>query len=363
MENANQSQKENCYENQCENCKCKVPMILGAIIFSLLMLIFGIFLGKTYFAAKQSLSVVPTPVTVAPTTTEATSGAEMANWKTYKNEKFGFEMKYPNNLILENKGGKDSFGNDKLFNIVLASPDYKTQGNAMAVEAISGYKFSVEFENVACSDFSKGYGDLKITKKKVGIYDAQFANALVDSNRYDFVAINIDNKCLFFGGDSKLSLKQNWFWFDTFDQILSTFKFTENSDKSISTSDWKTYIGETAYSTDGSTKFSIQYPQTWAIKNNILFPLGDVNADIQNYAAPYIFLGRGGHGGSVGEIISKTFPAGTARYAWNTSGFAAFDKNNVSYIFEAYYYGKPSNLTIQEFQQIFDKMLSTFKYL
>ena len=94
------NQPPSCCEKQCAACKCKVPMIIGGVIFSLVMLVLGIYFGKTYFGSSTpSISVVPTPIVSAPTVQlTATSTAAFANWKTYKNEKYGFEFKYPNSL-------------------------------------------------------------------------------------------------------------------------------------------------------------------------------------------------------------------------------------------------------------------------
>lgn len=130
------------------------------------------------------------------------------------------------------------------------------------------------------------------------------------------------------------------------------------------TADWKTYEGITAY----SGKFSIKYPSSWELKRSsekgdILYPLGDINADIMNYKAPYILLGVGGHGGGC-EAKIMSFGNNPAKYCWGEfGGLASFEKDNKSYILEAYYYGNPPNLTNEEYQNIFNQILSTFKFL
>jgi len=73
------------------------PSTVLIVLLFLLILGLGIFLGKTFFSSpKENSGISATPtVVVAPTRAEATSGASLANWKTYRNEKYGFEFKYP----------------------------------------------------------------------------------------------------------------------------------------------------------------------------------------------------------------------------------------------------------------------------
>jgi len=81
-------------------------LILGAVVISSLV---GIFLGRTLLAPKPSTPtvVVPTFVlnqspTALPTAipTQTAAPDQTAGWKTYKNDKLSFSLKYPESLRL-----------------------------------------------------------------------------------------------------------------------------------------------------------------------------------------------------------------------------------------------------------------------
>lgn len=130
------------------------------------------------------------------------------------------------------------------------------------------------------------------------------------------------------------------------------------------TANWKTYTGETMYTTDGSSKFSIKYPPEWWINENELHLQG-----ARAGSEDVIFtLGGGGIGlpGKIDEVI-KEFPAGEARYFWSGKdniifAFATFEIGNNSYIF--YANGTPSHQYKPEYyEKVFNQILTTFKLL
>lgn len=123
------------------------------------------------------------------------------------------------------------------------------------------------------------------------------------------------------------------------------------------TAKWKTYIGETAYTNDGSSTFQIKYPSEWQIEDNMLYPIGK-NPD--KGLETVIILGAGGHGGPKAQG-EKIYPAGKANYFLDKSygkmnGYTTFSIGNYSYIFEI------KNLPIQ-FEDIFEKILQTLTIL
>lgn len=127
------------------------------------------------------------------------------------------------------------------------------------------------------------------------------------------------------------------------------------------TANWKIYLGETGYTTEGSTIFQISYPPEWKIEKNILYPLGQIE---DKGFETRIILGALGHGW-VGKTETKEFPAGTAKYSWvnigqQISAFASFEKDKNTYIIEIV--NLPSAYD-NEYKILFDQILSTFKFI
>lgn len=133
-------------------------------------------------------------------------------------------------------------------------------------------------------------------------------------------------------------------------------EFTACPAGTIDTSNWKTYKGETLYTTDGSTIFTIKYPAKWVLEGSKLYPLGKSSKAV-------FTLGAGGHGTSA-IPIKKSFKAGEASYYWdvaldgNVFAFATFSKENKDYIFEVN--GLPGKYS-DEYEKVFNQMLNTFE--
>lgn len=129
--------------------------------------------------------------------------------------------------------------------------------------------------------------------------------------------------------------------------------------------EWKTYIGETGYTTDGSSKFSIEYPSDWFLENNTLYPIGK-NED--RGIETRLILGALGNG-SINFTDTRHFPAGEAGYYWNKSSYgqsdyvnagASFVKDNNAYIFIL------ENLPTEyepEYEDLFDQILASFRFV
>ena len=70
----------------------------GVIPFSLLLILTLVaFIGIGYWAYKNRRTKINPQQKPIPTSTLST---DMSDWKTYKNEEFGFEIKYPKEFIL-----------------------------------------------------------------------------------------------------------------------------------------------------------------------------------------------------------------------------------------------------------------------
>jgi hypothetical protein len=75
-------------------------LIILLIILGLSLLLLGFVLGNEYFSMNQNKVVTPSSKSVKLPVNEASSGAEMVDWKTYTNEKYGFNVKYPQNIVV-----------------------------------------------------------------------------------------------------------------------------------------------------------------------------------------------------------------------------------------------------------------------
>jgi hypothetical protein len=132
------------------------------------------------------------------------------------------------------------------------------------------------------------------------------------------------------------------------------------------TENWKTYIGESGYTQDGSTIFCIKYPAEWLLEKNTLYPIGK-NPD--KGLETKIVLGAGGRGAPESQEV-KQFPGGKARYYLGGDrpdfhylfGYATFSGKDgkVDYIFEFNNIPQAEN---ESYEKIINQMLATFRYL
>ena len=72
------------------------PLAIVIVIVLAVLLVGGVLAYQYWWAAKEGETI--------PSETEGTKD-ETADWKTYRNEEYGFEIKYPQNFGLETKEG------------------------------------------------------------------------------------------------------------------------------------------------------------------------------------------------------------------------------------------------------------------
>ena len=94
--------------------------LLGKIIF-ICLIVFGLvgyYLGKQSTQIKISGQITPTlaPVSTIFNISDQNQTVDTSNWKTYKNEKYGFKINYPPNVKLIPK--------EALFNIFISNDEY-----------------------------------------------------------------------------------------------------------------------------------------------------------------------------------------------------------------------------------------------
>ena len=198
------------------------PLIVISLIVLMILIAAGSFvLGKFYTENKteepidETLPIAKKPISL-PTTDPTT------NWKTYINNQYNFDFKYPNNLILKERQVLSK--NDSLVDITLSTADFAYQKNDPNPDVEEGYKFNVTLNNKPCEINSAEEIVKNITINNR--FTAQIAGVKNDPlKREELALIDINSRCLAFGGIYKRDLKD--MWYPIFDQILSTFKFIE----------------------------------------------------------------------------------------------------------------------------------------
>ena len=176
-----------------------------------------------------------------------------ANWKTYTNDQYGFSFKYPSDWILNtNANGLVSVSNTTKVDPKLSDLENFADGNNgsigfMIQKSANPNLLStrVWFSEYFKDGFSsKPESDEDITFS--GRSGVRIALADMGVNIITYVPDGTNIIVISHQKADKFTAIYN--------QILSTFKFTDTT--SVNTSDWKTY-------TNDQYGFSVQYPSDW----------------------------------------------------------------------------------------------------
>ncbi len=84
---------------------------LGATVY------FGMLKNNLPIAVQPTPTITPilTPtVSLTPVPTVTTNNIDTSDWKTYRNEQFGYEIKYPNAYIFDEKGNSAEYDSEKV---------------------------------------------------------------------------------------------------------------------------------------------------------------------------------------------------------------------------------------------------------
>ncbi|MCL5411727.1 MAG: hypothetical protein M1150_03235 [Patescibacteria group bacterium] len=236
--------------------------ILAAIVFVSLPFA-AFFIGATYQASIATKSTDSTVVSTPKTSTSSATTSATANWKTYSNSTLGFTLKYPNSWsVADNLNGSVS----------IESADFRQDDkNKLEEQATSGAKIFISTSSVST-----------LPTRSVGQV-IKGSDTVTDKEVLSVKSITVDGKSgiewdfqekgnpAFTGTIAKVLNNAKTYEIeiiyssktskDIFDQILSTFKFTDQS-QTDSTANWKTYK-ITSDSSLGYESYQIKLPSTW----------------------------------------------------------------------------------------------------
>lgn len=189
------------------------PIVIILIIIGVLLAGGGVYFTKhRLFAKKESPPVTPTTTSTTTATSIATSTADISTWKTYRNERYGFEFKYPSD-----------------WELVVAQPSELTITHEIHGQkdnkVLAWGQIYIVINNEPLPAFEKEKGDQMIEIDGVeGIRKNYIIEGIGESvdiknrDRLYYISLNY-RKGLNNIGET--------YYRQTFDQILSTFKFTK----------------------------------------------------------------------------------------------------------------------------------------
>lgn len=174
-------------------------------IATILIIIAILAIGLGYFAFKKADSIPGDDKFIIDNQDQPPSTSETSNWKTYHNEKYRFEFKYPSQwTILSDKDLKDINGN--LRNVIL---NQESSPNRIVVAVYEdGISPENSYRNVHSITNTTSYKIGNITATKLSGYSG------VTGNATDWVIYNLGGKSFIMTAPTSL-----------LNSILPTFKF------------------------------------------------------------------------------------------------------------------------------------------
>jgi hypothetical protein len=259
--------------------KYLVSLISGVIL--ILVILAGVYAYQKYAHKIKESSVIkpaPSPLVTAPSPTPDPT----ANWKTYTNNKYRFEFKYPANLALDPMGGSALLG------IKLENPSMVVTFSLYdMMSGVSLYDWIVEHgPNTAVSYFPNA---LEIHGSKRNDYKTvEWKDYIPEENTEQrSVALSYSNLAYVFNLYKPTDNSSK-----TFDQIIATFKFIN---------EWKTYnsLGNI---------YTFQYPPNWILRETKDTALGGVSVDVSSPNSSNKLTSEDVYSFNVGYVVYKTIP-------------------------------------------------------
>jgi len=229
------------------------PKIDKKNILILFLAILNLFLISHVLLVRSLPSTKIQPIATLPTPSQPADPT--STWQTYKNEKYGFEFKYPAELIYKPYSGNiNDDGGESIQSI-----DFRTKQLELGRETISGIRYLISISDFGCELFDR-------TKTTIDPAISDIENITIDSlpaKLYHFswdgtegevtqIPYNNNNSCIYLSvsyGPNYQSL-----WENQYNQILSTLKFIDPT--SIIPSDW-------VKETDSVLGISFYHPANW----------------------------------------------------------------------------------------------------
>lgn len=207
-------------------------------LLAVVVLAFAIWLGVYFYEEFKKVGEI-NPIVV-----QTADAVDTKDWKTYRNEEYGFEFKYPAKF-------KDQYVESNA-----SLPNCRTNDDIALINELGSLQVSIACESdlIRSNEF-KGEGQkIIVSGRNAFLFDyvssAGYINKEIYITLFDGIYINIMHTYKS-GRDEydELSLVD-------FNKIISTFKFEDSPSSKIS--DWKTYRNE-------EYGFEIKYPTTYSI--------------------------------------------------------------------------------------------------
>ena len=245
------------------------PKFKFSIRFVLIAVIIGI---SAYFVSAYFLNLWPfekrfiTPVfTPRPT-------PDISDWKTYRNEEYGFEIKYPSDWEFEDTTNKSCLPRECLFAITKLASNQ----NKVDLDFHDGVDMHFSAASMLTQDIEQyvRYPKSYPGGKDFLAYEFQ-GSSEVESNYQVSAFRKLPNGSVVVFDWNRVGNSAEDLSYDKYlDQILSTFKFIDVLD----TSTWKTYRNE-------QYEFEFKYPKEYIefkgpSKDNLGFSIDGINGRI-----------------------------------------------------------------------------------